>query len=97
MVVPFEEETETEMFQKKERKEDKKLTEILKSNDYHKYNQTLKKSLYNKTDQQNDKKNKNFEQELNNITNIINNILENTKVNDDNYYKPIFTQTRSKK
>ena len=97
MVVPFEEETETELLQKNERKEDKKLTDILKSNDYHKYNQTFKKSLYNKTDKQNDKKEKNFETELNNITNIINDILENKKVNDDNYYKPIFTQTRSKK
>lgn len=97
MVVPFEEETETELLQKNERKEDKKLTDILNSNDYHKYNQTFKKSLYNKTDKQNDKKEKNFETELNNITNIINDILENKKVNDDNYYKPIFTQTRSKK
>lgn len=100
MVVPFEEETESELLQKNDRKLDKKLTDIITTNDpntYSKYNHTFKKNTYKQTDKKDDKKEKNFEKELNNITNIINDILENKKVNDDNFYKPIFTQTRSSK
>ena len=100
MVVPFEEETETELILKKEKNNDKKLTEILASNEpntYNKYNETFKKNIYQKDEKHSEKKQKEFEKELENITGIIMDILENKKVNDDDYYKPIFTQTRSKK
>ncbi len=96
MVVPFEEETETELILKKEKNNDKKLTEILASNEpntYNKYNETLKKNIYQKDEKHSEKNKKEFE----NITGIIMDILENKKINDDDYYKPIFTQTRSKK
>ncbi len=100
MVVPFEEETNTEMILKNEKNIDKKLTEILASNEpntYNKYNETFKQNIYQKDKKNSEKKKKEFEKELENITGIIMDILENKKINDDNYYKPIFTQTRSKK
>ena len=46
MVVPFEEETETEILNRKEKEQDKKLSDILRNDDpknYNEYNELFKK------------------------------------------------------
>ena len=102
MVVPFEEETETEILNRKEKEQDKKLSDILRNDDpknYNEYNELFKKSIYKQSKKlpiQNNNHEK-FEKELNTINDIIKDILENKQINDDNFYKPIHTQTRSKK
>lgn len=105
MVVPYEEESEQEALKRKEREDDKVLTDIVVGNDpdkYNKYNEAFKKSIFKRKESQQQSNNtedyqKKFKDELGEINGMINDILENKKKNDDDFYKPTSTQTRSKK
>jgi len=102
MVVPFEAESEEELLKRKEREHDKELSDIVATNDsnsYHKYNELFKKSIYKRKNLPEEKQNSEntFGKELLEINGLIQDILENKRINDDSYYKPVSKNTRNTK
>lgn len=101
MVVPFEEESEEEVLKRKEREQDKELSDIVATNDsksYDKYNETFKKSIYKRKTLPEDTQSleNKFQKELVEINEIIHDILENKRINNDSYFKPVSRNIRQR-